>query len=136
MSRREQSGWTYLRMRNNLRVVLQPQVEALQITALLFRSDELQSRRDQAQTPPPRGPRRILRGAGVPLGAGLSLEVAGSMRAPYPGLSGNLTVMQSQLKELGTAALKPGLGFQEEGVRPVPPLPVLHPQKHWPQESD
>ena len=44
--------------------------------------------------------------------------------------------MQSQLKELGTAALKPGLGFQEEGVWPVPPLPVLHPQKHWPEESD
>lgn len=43
---------------------------------------------------------------------------------------------KSQLKELGPAALKPGLSFQGEGVRPVPPLPVLHPQKHWPQEGD
>lgn len=94
MSRGKQSGWKYLRMRNNLRAVLQPQAEALQTTALLLRSDMPQSHGNQARMPPPRGPRRILRGAGFPLRAGMFLGVVGSKGAPRPWLSRNLMVMQ------------------------------------------
>lgn len=130
MSQGKQSGWTYLRMRNNLRAVLQPQAEALQMTALLFRSDELQSHRDQVRTAPPRGPRRILKGAGFPLGAGLSLGAVGSKGALCPWLSGNLMVMQadSQLQELGAAALKPWAGLPGGGSPAGAPVSSLSPE--------
>lgn len=69
-------------MRNKLRV------EALQIIELVFNSDTFQSHQDQALTSSPRRPRRILKGAGVPLGAGLSRWAVGSKAGHAPGREG------------------------------------------------
>ena len=136
MSRGKQSGWKYLRMRNNLRAVLQPQAEALQTTALLLRSDMPQSHGNQARMPPPRGPRRILRGAGFPLRAGMFLGVVGSKGAPRPWLSRNLTVMQRASCRTGGSSPQTWAGLPGGGSPAGAPLPVLHPQKHWPQKGD
>lgn len=42
---------------------------------------------------------------------------------------------ESQLQELGAAALKPGLGFQAEGVQPVPPCPFSIPRNTGPKKA-
>lgn len=88
----------------------------MQITALLFRSDALQSHRDQARTPPPHGPRKILQRAGFSTGAGLSLgrwAPRGTMSLAQWEPNG---YEDSQLQELGQQPSNPGLGFQAEGV--------------------
>lgn len=135
MSQGKQSGWTYLRMRNNLRAVLQPQAEALQITALLFRSDALQSHRDQARTPLPMDPGKYSEERGFhwgwPVSRGGGLQ-GGTMSLAQWEPNG---YEDSQLQELGAAALKPWAGLPGGGSPAGAPYLFSVPRNTGPKKA-
>lgn len=135
MRQGKQSGWTYLRMRNNLRVVLQPQAEALQMIHYCSGLTSSKAIWTRLGRPLPADPGRYSEERGfywgwpVPRGSGLQ---GGTMSLAQWEPNG---YEDRQLQELGAVALKPWAGLPGRGSPAGAPCLFSVPRNTGPKKA-